>query len=136
MPIATTSVTDARQAHTNGATLVDVRSTAEFNDGHPAGALHVPLLDADEDTGQMMPNPDFIRVMRANFAPDTSLLLSCRTGGRSARAAQMLEAFGFTNLTNVDGGYEAWTPAGLPTETSTPDERAYATLLAKADEVG
>lgn len=135
MPITQLSVTDARQEQVAGATLVDVRSTDEFSAGHPAGAISIPLLDADEDTGQMMPNPDFVRVMKATFPPGTALLLSCRTGGRSARAAQILEAFGFTQLTNVEGGYEAWQPSGLPTETSTPAEGDYAALLARADAV-
>jgi len=115
MPIIALSVTDAHAACTNGATLVDVRSTPEFDPGHPAGALNVPLLEPDEDTGVMLPNPDFVRVMQANFPRDTPLVISCQTGGRSARASQMLEAFGYTNVSNVTGGFAAWHQAGLPT---------------------
>jgi rhodanese-related sulfurtransferase len=127
------TVTDARAAQTAGATLIDVRSSAEFSQGHPAGAINVPLLETDEDTGQMMPNPDFVRVMKANFAAGAPLLLSCQSGGRSGRAAQILGAFGFNQLTNVTGGYQAWTPAGLPVEMAAPTGKTYTDLLAAAD---
>ena len=83
MPINEVTVTNAQATQAAGTTYVDVRSTQEFEAGHPAGAVNVPLLEPDEDTGQMMPNPDFVRVMQANFAPDTPLLLGCKTGGRS-----------------------------------------------------
>ena len=93
----------------------------------------MPLLDNDEDTGQMMPNPDFVRVMRANFGTDAPLLLGCQSGGRSSRAAQILDAFGFTCVTNVPGGYAGWEPSGLPIDTTAPPKRAYEDLLAVAD---
>lgn len=133
MPITHLSVTDAHAAHATGATYVDVRSTPEFAAGHPAGAVNVPLLEPDEDTGQVMPNPDFVRVMKANFPPETPLLIGCQTGGRSARAAQMLDAFGYTRITNVTGGMVAWQAQGLPTELAAAPGGAYTDLLAKAD---
>jgi rhodanese-related sulfurtransferase len=133
MPIAHASVTDAHHAQQQGATYIDVRSTAEYAESHPAGAINVPLLEHDEDTGQLMPNPDFVRVMKTNFAPDAALLIGCRSGARSARASQILETFGFTNLTNVLAGFDAWAPTGLPTDTSTPAGRSYADLLTVAD---
>ena len=46
----------------------------------------------------MMPNPDFVRVMQDAFAPDATLLVGCQVGGRSMRAAQVLESFGFTDV--------------------------------------
>lgn len=128
MSIMSLSPTDAHAARQRGITLVDVRSTPEFGPGHPAGACNVPLLEADEDTGVLMPNPDFIRVMQANFPPDTPLILSCQSGRRSARAAQMLDAFGFTNLSNLNGGWVAWQEHGLPAETG----ESYPALLANA----
>lgn len=133
MPVSNVSITDAHLAQRASATYVDVRSRLEFEAGHPAGAINVPLLEADEDTGQLMPNPDFVRVMKANFAPDTRLLLGCQSGTRSARAAQILETFGFTNLGNVLAGFQGWMPSGLPIETTAPADRAYADLLRAAD---
>jgi rhodanese-related sulfurtransferase len=133
MPTTTLTVTDARAAQGAGATLIDVRSSAEFSQGHPAEALNVPLLETDEDSGHLMPNPDFVRVMKANFAADARLLVSCQTGGRSGRATQILAAFGFTELANVAGGYQAWKPAGLPVDSTPQAGRTYAELLAAAD---
>lgn len=127
----TIAVTDVAARQAAGDTYVDVRSTPEFNDGHPGGAIHVPLLEADEDTGVLMPNPDFVRVMKATFPPDTPLLLGCQSGRRSARATQMLEAFGFTNVTNVTGGYLDWQAQGLPIEKTTS---GYDALVSRADD--
>jgi rhodanese-related sulfurtransferase len=138
------SVIDARQLQGQGGTYVDVRSQAEFDMGHPAGAVNVPLVDLDPDSGRMMPNPDFVRVMSANFAPETKLLIGCQVGGRSMRAAQMLEAFGFTDVTNVKGGFAGmrdpmgrlidpgWAESGLPVETEAPSGQRYADLAEKA----
>jgi rhodanese-related sulfurtransferase len=145
MPIAHVSVTEAHNLQQAGATLVDVRSTAEYAAGHAAGAVNVPLMEHDEDSGQMMPNPDFVRVMRANFPPDTPLLLSCQAGGRSMRACQMLDSFGFSSLTNIRGGFlgkhdptghmiePGWAPSGLPVEDAPQPGASYADLIAKTD---
>lgn len=138
MPVTHASVTDAHAAHSQGAIYVDVRSTEEFAQGHAVGAVNVPLLEPDEDTGVMLPNPDFVRVMKANFAPDAALLIGCQSGGRSARASQMLATFGFTNITNIKGGFSGgqdpgWQPSGLPTTTAAAPHETYAALLAAAD---
>ncbi|MDQ3169441.1 MAG: rhodanese-like domain-containing protein, partial [Acidobacteriota bacterium] len=98
------SVTEAHQKQGEGYTYVDVRSTREFDSGHPEGAVNVPLLEHD-DSGQMTQNPDFVRVLKASFAPDAKLLLGCQAGMRSLKASQMLETFGFTDVTNVRGGW-------------------------------
>lgn len=117
---------------------MDVRSTEEFAHGHAVGAVNVPLLEPDEDTGVMLPNPDFVRVMKANFEPDAPLLIGCQSGGRSARASAMLATFGFTNITNIKGGFgggqdPGWAPSGLPTTTAAAPHETYAALLAAAD---
>lgn len=138
------SVTEARQLQDQGSTYVDVRSQAEFEQGHPEGAVNVPLLDREPGSGQMAPNPDFIRVMQANFPTDAKLLIGCQVGGRSMRAAQMLEAFGFADVTNVKGGFggmkdptgrsidPGWADSGLPVEQGAPADRSYPHLSAKA----
>jgi hypothetical protein len=53
----------------------------------------------------MAPNPDFQRVVEANFSKDTGLVLGCKSGGRSAQAAALLEAAGFTRVADVRGGF-------------------------------
>lgn len=139
------SVADAHAQQQQGGMYVDVRSTQEFADGHPAGAANVPIFEPDEDTGQMMPNPDFVRVMKAVFAPDAPLLVGCQVGGRAVRAAQVLESFGFTNVSVVRGGFggardplgrvvdPGWADSGLPVGKGNSAGEPYQTLLAKAD---
>jgi rhodanese-related sulfurtransferase len=139
------SVTEAHALANDGATYVDVRSTREFAQGHPAGAFNVPLLEPDERTGQMQSNPDFVHVMKANFPADTPLLVGCQAGGRSMRATQVLEAFGFTDVANVRGGFggghdggrvdPGWAASGLPVETAARAGRSFVDLAAKADRV-
>ena len=138
------SVTEAHQLQQQGSTYVDVRSQGEFERGHASGAVNVPLLDRDPGSGQMMPNPDFVRVMQANFAPEARLLLGCQVGGRSLRASQMLASFGFTDVANVKGGFAGlhdpmgrtvepgWEESGLPVESGAPAGRRYMELAAKA----
>jgi len=139
-------VTDAQALQAQGYVYVDVRSSQEFAQGHPAAALNVPLLERDEDTGQMMPNPDFVRVMQGLFPPEAKLLIGCQVGGRSMRAAQVLESMGFTDVTNVRGGYggardpmsgrtvdPGWAESGLPVDAGAPSGRSYADLVVRAD---
>jgi rhodanese-related sulfurtransferase len=108
---------------------VDVRSIPEFDDGHPQGAANVPLLHMKG--GRMAPNPDFQRVMEANFPKDSQLVIGCKAGGRSAQAAALLEACGYTSVVDMRGGFHGerdpmgrantpgWLEAGLPVEKVT-----------------
>ena len=145
MPVRQISVLEASAQQAEGGVYLDVRSTREYGDGHPAGAVNIPLLEADEDTGDMMPNPDFLRVVKANFSPQTRLLVGCQVGGRSTRAAEILQAFGFADVANVRGGFggscdhssgrvidPGWAESGLPVEQQAPPGGSYSHLLANA----
>lgn len=145
MPVKNVTVQEAHASQAN-ATYVDVRSVPEFAQGHPAGAVNVPLLHLDERTGQMIPNRDFVAVMQANFPPDTPLLIGCQVGGRSAQAAQILAQVGYQDVANVLGGYggapypmggsQGWTQAGLPVETEQIPGESYETLRQRAARQG
>jgi len=119
------TVHQAHQQQGAGAVYLDVRSVPEFDQGHPTGAFNVPLLHMDPATGQMRPNPDFLSVVRANFPPNTPLVIGCRMGGRSQQACEMLASAGYRDVANVLGGFggapqmghAGWAPAGLPTDT-------------------
>lgn len=126
----TISIHEVQATLAAGARYVDVRSVPEFDGGHPPSAVNVPLQEADEDSGVLVTNPDFIRVMRAAFPPDTPLVVGCQSGGRSARAARMLEVFGFVDVAHVAGGIVAWLEAGLSVED---DPSGYPALLRAAD---
>jgi rhodanese-related sulfurtransferase len=85
-----------------GAVLVDVREPGELRtDGRIAGAQNVPLTQFSE---------------RAQELPETgALVLICRSGSRSAMAADALRVAG-REAHSVSGGIEAWKAAGLPVE--------------------
>jgi rhodanese-related sulfurtransferase len=132
------SPVEASQKLSEGWTYVDVRTTQEFEAGHPAGAVNVPIQHREG------PNPDFLRVMKANFATDARIVVGCKSGGRSARAAQALVADGFTNVVDQRAGWEGsrnpfgqvveggWVTAGLPREEGAPAGRSWADLRSKA----
>lgn len=125
-----------------GFTYVDVRTEDEFEAGHPAGAVNVPVMLAGANG--MEPNPEFVAVMQASFAKDAPLVVGCKMGGRSARAAQALVAAGFTRILDQRGGWDGakgpfgelvepgWSRVDLPTETGHPEGRSYAALRTKA----
>lgn len=93
----------------NEAVLLDVRSKVEFDYvGHPAGALHVMWKDYPD----WRENPHFVAEVKAALSAhggDRSarpILTLCRSGVRSLAAAKALAAAGYTNLTNVEQGFE------------------------------
>lgn len=111
------------------AVYLDVRTVAEFEAGHPAGARNVPVVFFAHGTGQPVANPDFVGEVERLLPPTTKLLVGCQAGGRSQHACALLAAAGYTDLTNVRGGFggardpsgrvviPGWRDAGLPVET-------------------
>jgi len=85
------------------ALLLDVRNPGEWNDdlGHIEGARLIPL---PELAGRM----EEIAAWK-----DRPVVVVCRSGGRSSRAASMLAAAGFRQAMNLDGGMSAWRRAGF-----------------------
>ena len=134
------NVHQAHQQQSGGARYLDVRSIPEFEQGHPAGAFNVPLLHLDPATGQMRPNPDFLPVVRANFPPDTPMVIGCKMGGRSQQACEILASAGYQDVANVLGGFggapqmglTGWAQEGLPVERTADPARDYASLQKKA----
>jgi rhodanese-related sulfurtransferase len=118
------------EAHTKmtdeGFAYVDVRTEEEFAAGHPAGAHNVPIMVAG--AGGLEPNADFVSVMERAFAKDAPIIVGCKMGGRSARAASALVAAGFTRVLDQRAGWDGargsfgeltepgWSRAHLPTE--------------------
>ena len=85
--------------------LLDIREPHEHAEAHLEGDVLVPPVEVAERIDEV--------------APDTSqrLILYCRSGARSARAANLLqEQFGYDNVANVEGGILAWQEAGLPVD--------------------
>ena len=84
----------------------------------------------------MRPNPEFLAVVKANFPPDTPLVIGCKMGGRSQQACELLSTAGFQDVTNVLGGCggapQIGPPrlgaGGLPVETAADPAREYEAL--------
>src|SRR5258705_2651135 len=93
---------EAAELVAKGWLYLDVRSIPEFEQGHPAGALNVPLLHFQG--GRMTPNPDFQRVVEANIPKDANVVVGCKVGGRSLQAAALMQAAGYTNVVDMRGG--------------------------------
>jgi len=75
---------------------IDVRTPSEFASGHIPGAINVPL--------------DVLADKIAQIAPDLQqpIVVYCRSGARSAAAAQLLTDLGYENVTDI-GGIIDWT---------------------------
>jgi rhodanese-related sulfurtransferase len=82
--------------------LLDVREDDEWAAGHVPGATHIPLGQLGTRTGEL--------------PPDDTIYVICRSGMRSARAAQALSGAGWQAI-NVAGGMQEWAEAGLPMVT-------------------
>ncbi len=126
----------------SSAIYLDVRSEPEFKAGHPAGAYNVPLLHLDESTGRPEPNAEFERVAAGALPKAGAIIVGCQSGGRSQRAAEILAGLGFTDVSNMQGGFggardpsgqvsvPGWQEAGLPVETTPLPGRSYDELSA------
>ncbi len=85
------------------ALLVDVRTGEERHFvGHVPASLHVPWATG---TG-MTRNPRFVRELEAKTGKNATVLLLCRSGKRSAQAAEAAAKAGFTRVFNVTEGFE------------------------------
>jgi rhodanese-related sulfurtransferase len=85
----------------DGAQGVDVREQYERDAGHIAETLHIEL--------------DQLTAAAETLERERPIVFYCRTGSRSALAAQAFAAAGF-EAHNLDGGLKAWVQDGLPIE--------------------
>ena len=62
-------------------------------------------------------NSNFVEdAKKALPGADAHVIVSCQVGRRGAMATKALQDADFTNVVNLEGGLQAWTKAGLPTE--------------------
>ena len=80
--------------------LLDVREYPEFAGGHLAGSRLLPLAQLETRA------PD--------LPQDREIVLICRTGRRSAEAAEKMRRLGFERVGELKGGIMNWEKAGLP----------------------
>jgi len=92
----------ATRLYNDDALVLDVREDKEFAAGHIPKAKHIPL-------GQLAG-----RLNELDKFKNKPVLVTCRTGNRSARACGMLKKAGFETVYNHAGGIIAWERANLP----------------------
>ncbi|MFT4690461.1 MAG: rhodanese-like domain-containing protein [Verrucomicrobiia bacterium] len=83
-------------------TVLDVRTPAEYDDGHIKGAKLINFYAADfaKQVGKLDKKKEY--------------LVTCRSGGRSARACQLMTKLGFKKLYDLSTGMSGWVAAGKP----------------------
>src|SRR3990172_9469345 len=88
--------------------LVDVRDPDEYRDGYiePATNISRGFLE--------------FRIGAAVTDPATPIVLYCQTGLRSVLAAKALRDLGYTNVVNLQGGFQKWAQSGLPVVKDRP----------------
>lgn len=87
-----------------GAQVVDVRTPAEYAQGHLSGALALDWSGGELEQGMQ------------GLDPARPVLLYCASGNRSAAAREFLIDQGFTDVHDLEGGIGAWSRAGRPME--------------------
>lgn len=92
--ILTAEEAKARMEENEGVILLDVRTQEEYDQGHISGAV-------------CLPNETITADMPVVFDKDAEILIYCRSGHRSAEAAEKLAAMGYTNVADF-GGINDW----------------------------
>ncbi|MDH6532179.1 phage shock protein E [Aurantimicrobium minutum] len=82
--------------------IVDVRTPAEYNEGHLEGAVNIDVQA-----------PDFLIIL-GQLPTDGDYIVYCRSGNRSAQAVEIMTTKGFTNVTDAGGMDAASAATGLP----------------------
>jgi rhodanese-related sulfurtransferase len=91
-----------RRINHDNATVIDLRSPAEFEAGHIINSLNIPESELSERTTE---------ISNFNKSP---VILYCQSGTISARAVKQLKANGFEDVSSMKGGILTWQRASLP----------------------
>lgn len=97
-------IEQAEQALLRADVLLDVREADEFASGHLPGAIHVSrgLLEF-----KLSGTPSL-------SARNLKVVLYCKTSGRAALAAAVMQDMGYLDVVSIAGGFDAWVAAGKP----------------------
>jgi rhodanese-related sulfurtransferase len=80
----------------SGAQLIDVRTSREFSNGFIEGAKNIDY------------NGDSFEKQIKKLDKNNPVLVYCAAGGRSENAAELLKEWGFKEIYDLEGGYNAW----------------------------
>ncbi len=89
--------TFAAATEVDGVTVIDVRTPAEYAEGHLPGALNLDINGAD------------FAAQVAELDPEAEYAVYCRSGNRSAAAIDYMTSAGVTQTVGLSGGIGAWT---------------------------
>lgn len=101
--VSACSSTPAETIDTTGAVVVDVRTPAEFAEGHLEGAVNIDVENQVDFAAALISLPK-----------DQPYVVYCRSGNRSAAATQQMVDAGFTDVTDAGGLQAASDSTGLP----------------------
>jgi len=105
-PAEAVDITEGKRRVEGGALLLDVRNPDEWHAGHVDGSTWIPMGEVTDRQGEL--------------PTDREIVVACAVGGRSARVAEALNAWGY-NAVNLAGGLKAWVEADLPIVTDDGD---------------
>lgn len=100
------SAEELRAGVEKDAVIIDVREPEEHASGHIPGSINIPrgVIESEVD-----PRPEMGGVIAPELQDrNRPIYLYCRSGGRSALAADTLQKMGFTRVASVAGGMLAW----------------------------
>jgi len=83
------------------ATVLDVRSSTEWGEGHIPGAVNIPLAELTSRLSELRERQPIVTY--------------CQSGARSTVAASVLRAAGIVDVSNAEGGFDEWTRMGAAT---------------------
>lgn len=88
----------------DGTIVIDIRSAADFKQGHIVGAKNLSVPDIPNQAEKLCKNKD------------AAILICCKSGMQSGAAANQFKLLGYTNIYTLSGGIQAWQSEHLPLE--------------------
>ena len=88
----------------HNAVVVDISDPADYQNGHIPNAKNIPLSRLNDD------------IARINKFKSRPIVVACRVGTRSSKAANILKKHQFSDIRILHGGFASWTKENLPVE--------------------
>ena len=99
------TVSQAKSLHgQSGVIFLDCREPKEYKAGHVPGAINIPRGLLEFKIGKKIPNKN------------QKIVFYCKKGGRGFLSAHNIKRMGYKKVSNMKGGWKAWTKKGYPVE--------------------
>lgn len=90
------SMQELEEKQKNGAVIIDVRSSQEYDEGHINNAINIPYYEIKKNVNNVLKNKN------------QEIVLYCQTGFRSKQAYKKLIKLEYKNVYNLYGGLDNW----------------------------